>query len=111
MLQRKASFNCKKLHRLIPFLTIFVFGFTQENDYLRLTPERPEMSGFPVPSLRIKALGEDFAGMVSDFETDILSFPALLPFLKSNQIGINFNLATNFVFPNWFCFSKSGSVF
>ncbi len=90
MLQRKASFKCKKLHRLIPFLTIFVFGFAQENGYLRLTPERPKMPGFPAPSLRIKGLGKDFVGMVSDFETDILSFPSLLPFLKSNQIGINF---------------------
>jgi hypothetical protein len=52
-----------------------------------LRPEEPE---FPIPSLRVKALGENFLGIVSDIESDILLNSALLPLLKSNYINLSF---------------------
>ncbi|MCX7785365.1 MAG: hypothetical protein N2201_03945 [candidate division WOR-3 bacterium] len=53
-------------------------------------PKRPDEPRFPVPSLRISALGDDFLGIISDMETDILINPSLLPLLKSNYLNFTY---------------------
>lgn len=73
------------------FLVLFGLALAQEPAYHFLNPDRPEMPGFPAPSLRMRALGGDFIGIISDLETDVLYYPSLLPFLESNQIRIVFS--------------------
>ena len=83
--------RAKKVILLV--LVMFIIGSAQgirrrSSDWIRERPESPE---FPMKSLRIKALGEDFLGIVSDVETDVMFNPSLLPQLESNQIGIFFS--------------------
>lgn len=75
---------------------------------------RPEEPTFPVTSLRIRGLGDDFLGIISDMESDILINPSLLPSLKSNMASLiylpyqysyymNANaIVSSFLFPNTF---------
>lgn len=73
------------------FLFLFVLVLAQESKNRYLDSERPEMPNFPAPSLRMKALGDDFIGIINDLETDVLYFPSLLPFLETNKIRIVFS--------------------
>jgi hypothetical protein len=59
---------------------------------VRITNEeqRPEEPTFPVTSLRLKGLGDEFLGIISDMESDILVNPSLLPLLKSNSVSLIF---------------------
>lgn len=52
--------------------------------------ERPQEPLFPNISNRLRALGEDFSGIISDLETDALQNPSLAAFLESKSIGITF---------------------
>ncbi len=82
----------KLVKKVILILTvIFITTLAQEPAYRYLDSDRPEMPIFPAPSLRMKALGDDFLGIISDLETDVLYFPSLLPFFESNQIRIAFS--------------------
>jgi len=52
--------------------------------------ERPQEPSFPNISNRVRALGEDFSGIISDLETDVLQNPSLAALLESKSIGITF---------------------
>jgi len=78
-------------------IVIFTFNSTQGNEYFHWTEERTAMPDFPVPSLRMKSLGNEFFGIISDLETDIQYFPSLLPLLNSSQIGIIFTPFISFL--------------
>ncbi len=52
--------------------------------------ERPQEPLFPNISNRMRALGEDFSGIISDLETDVLQNPSLASLLESKSIGITF---------------------
>ncbi len=62
-------------------------GTTNGDDYWYFEG-RPEEPAFPVISLRIKGLGDDFLGIVSDIESDLLTNPSLTPLLKSNELNL-----------------------
>jgi hypothetical protein len=52
--------------------------------------ERPQEPSFPNISNRLRALGEDFSGIISDLESDALQNPSLATLLESKSIGITF---------------------
>jgi hypothetical protein len=52
--------------------------------------ERPDEPSFPNVSNRVQALGEDFSGIITDLETDVLQNPSLVSLLESKSIGITF---------------------
>lgn len=66
-----------------------VYGNPIAVEVRRLVEEqRPEEPAFPVVSLRLKGLGDEFIGIISDLENDILVNPSLLPLLKSNSASL-----------------------
>jgi hypothetical protein len=101
--------RAKKVILLI--LVMFIMSFAQYFNYSWWMPERPLSPMFPASGLRIKSLGDDFLGVVSDIETDVLYHPSLLPWLESNQIAIlytpyqypvNENVSLGLLFPKTF---------
>jgi hypothetical protein len=84
--------------------------------------ERPEAPTFPLVSLRLKGLGEDFLGIISDVESDILINPSLLPLLKSNSASVIFlpyyytyywnqnSVSASLLFPNTFITNLSFGI-
>ena len=90
--------RAKKIILLI--LVMFIMSFAQYFNYSWWIQERPLSPIFPALGLRMKSLGEDFLGVISDIETDVLYHPSLLPWLESNQIAILFTPYQNQVNEN-----------
>ncbi|MEO0070786.1 MAG: hypothetical protein ABIK39_01690 [candidate division WOR-3 bacterium] len=79
----------KRILFCLSFLSATVFAGKPPIIYWDLE-ERPEEPPFPVLSLRVKALGEEFLGIVADLRSDILLNPSLIPLLEENEVAITF---------------------
>jgi len=52
--------------------------------------DRPQEPLFPNISNRVRAIGEDFSGIITDLETDVLQNPSLALILESKSVGVTF---------------------
>lgn len=69
------------------FVTVINFTSGLQSDFYTQIPDEP---AFPVISLRIKMVGQDFLGIISDIESDILTNPSLLSLFKYNEVNVSF---------------------
>jgi len=71
----------------VEILTVINFAYSLENDYYTQVPSEP---AFPLISPRVKMIGQDFLGIISDIESDIIENPSLLSLLKYNEVNASF---------------------